>query len=97
MSRQAEIVEALRDHGFQSVNELAARFGVTASTLRRDLVHLESMDLVRRTHGGAMPVTQSETPQNFKAELHRPEFGARRSFVFQNLQRKQGAAAVRRG
>lgn len=76
MSRQAEIVEALRDHGFQSVNELAARFGVTASTLRRDLVHLESMDLVRRTHGGAMPVTQSETPQNFKAELHRPEKAA---------------------
>lgn len=76
MSRRAEMVELLRDSGFQSVAELADRFEVTASTIRRDLEHLESMDLVRRTHGGAMPVTQSETPRSFREELHREEKAA---------------------
>lgn len=76
MSRQAEIADALQDGGFQSVNELAERFGVTTSTIRRDLERLETMDLVRRTHGGAIPVKQSETPQTFKEELHRPEKAA---------------------
>ena len=36
MSRQVEIVEVLQTHGFQGVNELAARFDVTTSTIRRD-------------------------------------------------------------
>lgn len=76
MSRQAEIVELLSDHGFQSVHDLAQTFGVTESTIRRDLEQLESMDLVRRTHGGATPIRQSETPHHFKEELHRPEKSA---------------------
>lgn len=76
MSRQAEIVDILQNHGFQEVNELANRFNVTTSTIRRDLDRLESMDLIRRTHGGAMPVAQSETPQSFKEELHKAEKAA---------------------
>lgn len=73
MSRQAEIVDALQAKGFQSVNDLAGRFEVTASTIRRDLERLEAMDLIKRTHGGAVPVRQSETPHHFKEELHRAE------------------------
>jgi len=73
VSRQAEIVDALQVKGFQSVHDLATRFDVTASTIRRDLERLEAMDLVKRTHGGAVPVRQSETPHHFKEELHRPE------------------------
>ncbi len=76
MSRQAEIVDILQDHGFQSVRDLVDRFNVTASTIRRDLEQLESMDLIRRTHGGATPVKQSETPHHFKEELHRAEKAA---------------------
>lgn len=76
MSRRAEIVEVLEDHGFQSVSALASRFQVTQSTIRRELERLASMDLVRRTHGGAMPVKQSETPRTFREELHRPEKSA---------------------
>ncbi|SFN82126.1 DeoR/GlpR family DNA-binding transcription regulator [Mycetocola miduiensis] len=76
MSRQAEIVEILKDEGFQSVNSLAERFSVTASTVRRDLERLEAMDLVQRTHGGAIPVKQSETPHQFKEELHLAEKSA---------------------
>lgn len=73
MSRHAEIVDALQVKGFQSVHELAVRFDVTTSTIRRDLERLEAMDLIKRTHGGAVPVRQSETPHHFKEELHRPE------------------------
>ncbi|PPF37975.1 MULTISPECIES: DeoR/GlpR family DNA-binding transcription regulator [unclassified Rathayibacter] len=76
MSRQAEIVDALQDGGFQSVRDLAERFDVTPSTIRRDLERLEAMDLVKRTHGGAIPVKQSETPHHFKEELHRSEKAA---------------------
>ncbi|MDO8337207.1 MAG: DeoR/GlpR family DNA-binding transcription regulator [Microcella sp.] len=73
MSRHAEIVDALQVKGFQSVHELAGRFDVTTSTIRRDLERLEAMDLIKRTHGGAVPVRQSETPHHFKEELHRAE------------------------
>ena len=76
MSRQAEIVDVLKDEGFQSVNSLAARFSVTTSTIRRDLERLEAMDLVQRTHGGAIPVKQSDTPRQFKEELHLAEKAA---------------------
>jgi DeoR/GlpR family transcriptional regulator of sugar metabolism len=76
MSRQAEIIDALQDRGFQSVNSLAARFDVTASTIRRDLERLEAMDLLQRTHGGAIPVKQTETPHSFKEELHLAEKAA---------------------
>src|SRR3712207_6170208 len=76
MARQAEIVDALQDHGFQSVRDLADRFEVTQSTIRRDLERLEAMDLIKRTHGGAIPVQQSETPHQFKEELHRAEKAA---------------------
>jgi DeoR/GlpR family transcriptional regulator of sugar metabolism len=76
VSRQAEIIDALQDEGFQSVNSLAARFEVTASTIRRDLERLEAMDLLQRTHGGAIPIKQLETPHQFKEELHLPEKAA---------------------
>jgi len=34
------------------------------------------MELIRRTHGGATPVMQIETPHHFKEELHRAEKAA---------------------
>jgi len=73
MSRQAEIVEYLVDEGFQSVAALAERFRVTGSTIRRDLEALEKRDLVQRTHGGALPVKQTDTPFELKESLHHRE------------------------
>lgn len=73
MSREAEIVEYLVEEGFQSVAELAERFRVTGSTIRRDLIRLEKRDLVQRTHGGALPVKQTDTPFELKESLHRRE------------------------
>lgn len=55
MSRRQEIVELIEEHGFQSVTTLARKFGVDASTIRRDLERLAEDKRVRRTHGGAAP------------------------------------------
>lgn len=60
MSRQAEIIDVLNNEGFQSVNSLAARFAVTASTIRRDLERLEALSVLQRTHGGAIPVRPTD-------------------------------------
>jgi DeoR family transcriptional regulator, fructose operon transcriptional repressor len=38
------------------VSDLARQFGVTTETIRRDLSDLEGRKLVRRVHGGAVPV-----------------------------------------
>ncbi|HTM79179.1 MAG TPA: DeoR family transcriptional regulator, partial [Devosia sp.] len=51
--RQAAILEAVRANGAASVAELAARFGVTNQTIRRDLRLLETRGLLVKGFGGA--------------------------------------------
>ncbi|MDX7952749.1 DeoR/GlpR family DNA-binding transcription regulator [Lichenihabitans sp. Uapishka_5] len=52
--RQSEIVDWLRERGRVSVEDLAAHFGVTPQTIRRDLNDLSDSQMVVRVHGGAM-------------------------------------------
>lgn len=59
MSRRQEIVELVEVHGFQSVTSLAKKYGVDASTIRRDLERLAEEGSIRRTHGGAAPAEPS--------------------------------------
>jgi DeoR family fructose operon transcriptional repressor len=54
--RQRLIVEEARQVGRVEVTVLAARFDVTSETVRRDLTALERQGLLRRVHGGAIPV-----------------------------------------
>ena len=54
--RQQTIVERARSAGRVEVRSLAATFGVTSETIRRDLGVLERRGVLRRTHGGAVPV-----------------------------------------
>ncbi|HET9656186.1 MAG TPA: DeoR/GlpR family DNA-binding transcription regulator [Kineosporiaceae bacterium] len=54
--RQQAILDLARDAGRVDVTSLAARFEVTPETIRRDLTALERQRLLRRTHGGAVPV-----------------------------------------
>ncbi|MGC3995627.1 MAG: DeoR/GlpR family DNA-binding transcription regulator [Propionicimonas sp.] len=53
--RRAEIMELLGgdDASNITVGDLAAGFGVSEATIRRDLSHLEDRRLVTRTYGGA--------------------------------------------
>ncbi|MGW0598571.1 DeoR/GlpR family DNA-binding transcription regulator [Streptomyces sp. NPDC002776] len=54
--RQQEILRIARDGGRVDVLSLAEEFQVTAETIRRDLKALGRAGLLRRVHGGAIPV-----------------------------------------
>lgn len=54
--RQARIVEQARRDGRVEVAALAAELDVTPETIRRDLTALERRHVLRRVHGGAIPV-----------------------------------------
>jgi DeoR family fructose operon transcriptional repressor len=54
--RQLWIVERARDRGRVEVAALADELKVTTETVRRDLTTLERHALVRRVHGGAIPI-----------------------------------------
>lgn len=54
--RQQAIVERARIDGRVDVAELAGELDVTTETIRRDLTVLERQGVLRRVHGGAIPV-----------------------------------------
>jgi DeoR family fructose operon transcriptional repressor len=54
--RQQEILQLARTAGRVDVTALAESLAVTAETIRRDLTMLERAGLLRRVHGGAIPV-----------------------------------------
>ena len=55
--RHEVIAGMVRQRGRVSVTDVAGEFGVTTETVRRDLAQLERVGLLRRVHGGAVPVT----------------------------------------
>jgi DeoR family fructose operon transcriptional repressor len=54
--RKNHILEQLRQHGRIDAVDIAAGLGVTGETIRKDLIALERQGLLRRVHGGAVPV-----------------------------------------
>jgi DeoR family transcriptional regulator of aga operon len=54
--RSQKILQELLRTGEVFVDELARRLKVSPTTIRRDLTELERQGLLRRTHGGAVPV-----------------------------------------
>ena len=54
--RQHRIVEQARADGRVEVASVAAALGVTPETVRRDLTILERHGVLRRVHGGAIPL-----------------------------------------
>ncbi|MGW0809259.1 DeoR/GlpR family DNA-binding transcription regulator [Nonomuraea sp. NPDC002799] len=54
--RQQEILRRARSAGRVDVVTLAAELDVTTETIRRDLTSLERAGVLRRVHGGAIPV-----------------------------------------
>lgn len=54
--RQLEIRAIARDQGRVEVRSLAKQLDVTPETIRRDLTMLERRGVLRRVHGGAIPV-----------------------------------------
>ncbi len=54
--RQHTIAMLVAQRGRAGVAEVAGQFGVTTETVRRDLAVLERSGVLRRVHGGAVPV-----------------------------------------
>ncbi|WIE65358.1 DeoR/GlpR family DNA-binding transcription regulator [Curtobacterium sp. MCLR17_036] len=66
--RHEAIAAALQDAGRVSVADLAEHFDVTTETVRRDLGALEAAGVLRRVHGGAVPVGRSSVVELSVAE-----------------------------
>ncbi len=84
IDRHHQIYRLALKNGSVDVSELAHRFEVTTETIRRDLSELQDQQLLRRVHGGAVPMERN---------FHEPELDARATL---NVQQKTaiGRAAV---
>jgi DeoR family transcriptional regulator, fructose operon transcriptional repressor len=54
--RQQAIVQTLRTSGRVAAADIARELNVTNETVRKDIIALERQGLLRRVHGGAVPV-----------------------------------------
>lgn len=59
--RRDKIVDLILSTGLSSVQELSTQFGVTSSTIRRDLAQLTTQGRLARTYGGAIAGPTGET------------------------------------
>ena len=60
--RRDEILQAIEQQGFVSLQELVTRLKASESTVRRDLEYLDGIGQIRRTRGGAAYTGESITP-----------------------------------
>ncbi len=60
--RKADLAAYVSEVGEVTVTALAARFGVSPDTIRRDLDQLDTDGLLIRTHGGAISTTALPRP-----------------------------------
>jgi len=65
--RRQQLSEVLARRGFADLSALAAELGVSESTVRRDLTQLEEEGVARRTHGGAVFVSDRFSALNYSA------------------------------
>ncbi|WP_414649732.1 transcriptional repressor AgaR, partial [Dyella sp.] len=74
--RRRLIVEYVESNGRATVEELATRFGTSTVTIRNDLESLARSGALARSHGGALPSTQTVTndvPLNIKETRSHPQ------------------------
>ncbi len=64
--RQQQIAAIVEEKGRARVSDLAGRFGVSAVTIRKDLLTLEEERRLVRTHGGAIAVVRSRPELAFE-------------------------------
>lgn len=60
-SRQNEILIRAESSGFVTIEGLAEEFGVSAQTVRRDIIFLSEAGLLQRFHGGAGAIGGNES------------------------------------
>lgn len=85
--RYAAIIERLHLQGIVKLQELVDVLGASESTIRRDLIDLESRQMLKRIHGGAAlvnektlePGMEEKTFKNIQQKRRLPVWLHRRS------------------
>jgi DeoR/GlpR family transcriptional regulator of sugar metabolism len=83
--RMEKLRRVLKERRIVRVDELTAELGVSAATVRRDLLHMENRGELRRVHGGAV------APES---RLEEPLFDDKTSIAAPEKQRIAAAAAA---
>ncbi len=68
--RRDLILDELHRNGKVVAVELSGRYGVSEDTIRRDLGELAAAGLLKRVHGGALPLTPSRGPYYVRDRQH---------------------------
>lgn len=71
--RQKEILHILKNDGYATVTGLMKNLDYSSATINRDLNELQTLGLVRRTHGGVEPTVSKYIPVTFRNHLMRAE------------------------
>lgn len=74
--RQTRVLSIVEQTGFATIEGLAERFGVSAQTVRRDIIALSDAGRLQRFHGGAGPIEREEATRldySAKQQISRPE------------------------
>jgi DeoR family fructose operon transcriptional repressor len=79
--RQQAIATLVAERGRVSVTAVAEQFGVTTETVRRDLAVLERAGMLRRVHGGAVPVGALSLVETGLTERHGTRSEAKRKIA----------------
>lgn len=66
--RRKHILNHIVKDGFVKVSELAKAFGVTQTTIRKDLTYLETQGLLQRAHGSALMQSQHAVDINLSTK-----------------------------
>jgi DeoR/GlpR family transcriptional regulator of sugar metabolism len=69
--RQQEILEYISLHRKASVHELVEQFGVSAATIRRDLLRLQRLGHLVKTYGGAVSSERTGLESSFNEKMSR--------------------------
>lgn len=59
-TRQHSILKWIETDGLVKVEDMVQRYEVTEQTIRRDLTHMETLQLLVRVHGGAKPLNSTQ-------------------------------------
>ncbi len=71
--RRQRLAELIAERGIVDVATLVGRLGVSESTVRRDLAQLDEDGLVKRTHGGAVFISDRFSALNYAARASTAE------------------------
>lgn len=72
--RRDALLREVQDRGYVNAAEAAGEFGVDSSTIRRDLLRLDQLGLLQRSHGGAVARRdEADVPYDVKIRKLVPE------------------------